>query len=442
MKIYKTGIARIRICFADERASRQSILQSKIGYKERGEDMIRQTWKMAWNAVCSNKMRTFLTMLGIIIGVAALIVLVSIANGATSSVSDSISSIGSDYLTVQITDDKENPLRLSEFTELFDDSAIEAAAPMARTSVTGKSGYTNGSMTIYGTTGAYFQIMDMELYCGRFLKQTDVNNNSYVIIITRDTAVEFFGHSDVEGESLALDGKNFLVVGVLSKDSSSQMGFSMGNSDDDSTQSVTLEGYIPYSTFTRIGSDALDITQLYVSSASEESMNEAKIAVEQIMLGRFKSDEDAFSIQSQSEIMDTVQEVSNTLSLMIGGIAAISLLVGGIGIMNIMLVSVTERTREIGIRKAIGATKESIMMQFLMEALIVSLAGCLAGILFSWIALQVIGLFMGDSMSFQMDMKVVWVSVIFSGIIGIVFGLYPANKAARKKPIEALRYTG
>lgn len=405
--------------------------------------MIKQTWKMAWNAVCANKMRTFLTMLGIIIGVAALIVLVSIANGATNSVSSSISSIGSNYLTVQITDDKENPLRLSEFSELFEEDAIAAAAPMARTSVTGKTGYTSGTMTIYGTTGAYFDIMNMELSYGRLLKQTDVDNNSYVIVITEDTAVEFFGHSDVEGESLALDGKAFLVVGVLSEDSSSQMGVSIVSSDDDdSTQSVTLEGYIPYSTFTRIGSNALDITQFYVSSASEESMDEAEAAVEQIMLSRLKSDEDAFSIQNQSEIMETVQEVSNTLSLMIGGIAAISLFVGGIGIMNIMLVSVTERTREIGIRKAIGASQESIMMQFLMEALLVSLAGCLAGIIFSWITLQIIGIFMGDSMSFQMDLQVAGISVIFSAIIGIVFGIYPANKAARKKPIDALRYSG
>lgn len=405
--------------------------------------MIKQTWKMAWSAVCSNKMRTFLTMLGIIIGVAALIVLVSIADGATTSVSSQISSIGSNYLTVQILDDKENPLRLSEFSGLFEDETIEAAAPMGRTSVTGKSGYTNGTMTIYGTTGAYFGIMDMELTAGRLLKQTDVENNSYVIVITEDTAVEFFGHSNVEGESLSLDGKNFQVVGVLTEGSSSG-GFSnaVAGSDDESTQTVVLEGYIPYSTLTRMGSNALDITQFYVSTTSEESMTQTENAVKKIMLKRFKSDEDAFYIQNQSEIMETMQEVNNTMSLMIGGIAAISLLVGGIGIMNIMLVSVTERTREIGIRKAIGAGRESIMMQFLMEAFIVSMAGCVAGILISWIILRIIGVFMGDSMSFSMDMKVAGIAVVFSAIIGIIFGLYPANKAARKKPIDALRYSG
>ena len=292
--------------------------------------MIRQTLKMAWNAVLANKMRTFLTMLGIIIGVAALIVLVSIANGATSSVSDQISSMWSNYLTVQIIDDKENPLRLSEFSELLENDAIEAVAPTARTSVTGKSGYTNGTMTLYGTTGAFFQIMNMELLCGRFLKQTDVDNNSYVIVITKDTAVEFFGHAEAEGENLSLDGKTFQVVGVLSEDSGPQTGFAIGSSDEGSTQSVTLEGYIPYSTCARMGSNTLDITQFYASSADEESMEQAKATVEQIMLKRFKSDEDAFSVQSQSEIMETMQEVNNTLSLMIGGIAAISLFVGGI----------------------------------------------------------------------------------------------------------------
>lgn len=402
-----------------------------------------QTWKMAWSAVNANKMRTFLTMLGIIIGVSSLIVLVSIADGASSSVAGQISSMGSDYLTVQISDDKENPLRLSEFSQLLEDEAIEDAAPFAQTSVTGKSGYTEGTVTLYGTTGSYFRIMDMELKTGRALKQTDVDNHSYVMVITEDTAIEFFGHTDVEGETISLNGNRFQVVGVLSDSSSLENSAAAASSEDeDSAQTTVLEGYIPYSTLTRIADNILDITQFYVSSPDEDTMDRTERAVEQIMMNRLDNDEDAFSIQSQSEVMETMQEVDNTMSLMMGGIAAISLLVGGIGIMNIMLVSVTERTREIGIRKAIGAGRSSIMLQFLMESVIVSMAGCFAGIGFSWILLKIIGKFMNGNMTFTMNVQVVWIAVAFSGFIGIVFGLYPANKAARKKPIEALRYSG
>lgn len=405
--------------------------------------MIGQTWKMAVSAVFANKMRTFLTMLGIIIGVAALVILVSIADGATTSVSDSISSIDSNYLTVQISDDKENPVRISEVYELFDDDAIETAAPIGRTSVTGESGYTSGSMTVYGTTGAYFDIMNTELAVGRTLKNVDVDNNSYVIVITYDTAVEFFGRAYAEGESISINGIDFKVVGVLSQDESAQSSMGvMSSSDDEESSSVTLEGYIPYSTLTRIGDTSLDITQFYVSAIDEDTMDNAEAAVEQIMLKRLNNDEDAFSIQNRSDVMEAMNEVTNTMSLMLGGIAAISLLVGGIGIMNIMLVSVTERTKEIGIRKAIGAGRGSIMAQFLMEAVIVSLAGCFVGIGFSWVALKVIGRFMSDSMSFSMNSSVVLIAVIFSAAIGIIFGLYPANKAAKKKPIDALRYTG
>lgn len=153
--------------------------------------MIWQTCKMSWAAVCANKLRTFLTMLGIIIGVSALIVLVSIADGASSSVSEQISDMGSSYLTVRVTDDKENPIRLNEFQELMDDEALEAAAPYGRTSVTAKSGYTSGTMSITGTTGSYFDIMNLELSSGRTLKQTDLDNNSLVVIISADTAIEF-----------------------------------------------------------------------------------------------------------------------------------------------------------------------------------------------------------------------------------------------------------
>ncbi len=404
--------------------------------------MVIQTGKMAWNAVCANKMRTFLTMLGIIIGVAALIILVSLADGAGNSVAEQIAGMGSNYLSVRISDNKENPLKYNEFLELFAAEEFADAAPVGRASVTAKTEYINNSLNVYGTSGGYFAIMNMDLRAGRILKQVDLQNRSNVIVLSYDTAVELFGRADVVGESLSLDGRAFLVTGVLSEESASPSSAMAIRSSDDSSETVVLEGYVPYTTLGQITDNVLEISQFYVSSADEDSMDLAEMKLEEILLGRFGNDEDAFDVQNQSEVMEAMAKTSNTMSMMLGGIAAISLLVGGIGIMNIMLVSVTERTKEIGIRKAIGAGKSSIMLQFLLEAVIVSLSGCLIGIICSWAALQVIGNIMGSALSVTMNVRVALLAVAFSAVIGIVFGLYPANKAANKKPIDALRYAG
>lgn len=408
-----------------------------------------QTLKMAWRAIRSNKMRTFLTMLGIIIGVTALIVLVSITNGATNEVMDQINSMGTDYLSVQISDDKDNPIRYRELTKLFEnEDDVADVSPIAQSSATGETSYTSGSVRLYGVSGGYFRIMGTEeTASGRTLKSTDLDNNNYVIVLSYDTAVEFFGHADAAGETLELDGRKFSVVGVLPEDAVtpgsqmtiSQSGSSGSGEDGSDSESVTLEGFIPYTTMSRISDNVLDISQFYVSASDSDSMDAAKESVTAVMLSRLSGDSDAFTVKSQSEIMEARSQISSTMSLLLGGIAAISLLVGGIGIMNIMLVSVTERTREIGIRKAIGATEGGILLQFLLEALIVSQAGCGIGILASEIILQTAGRYISSAAS--MDPEVAWIAVGFSALIGIVFGIYPARKAARKKPIEALRYS-
>lgn len=392
--------------------------------------MIFQSIKMAWNSIASNKMRSFLTMLGIIIGVASLIVLVSIANGATSSVTDTISAMGNNLLTVTIQDDKENPLRLSELSEFADGENISMTAPIAQTSVTAKSGYTSEDATVYGTTGAYYDIQGLELSAGRWLKKSDVDNNTYVVVLNAYAATQLIGRISCVGESISLDGKKYEIVGVLKEEENSLS----------SESNERLEAYIPYTSLTRLADNVLYVTSFYAASADEESMDAAENTLTQKMLDRFGDDEDAFSIVNQSAVMETMQSVTNTLAWMLGGIAAISLVVGGIGIMNIMLVSVTERTKEIGIRKAIGAGRGGIMAQFLIEALMVSMMGCLIGIGLSAVVLKIVGIFVSD-MSFSISPQVVAVAVGFSAFIGVIFGIYPANKAAKKHPIDALRFS-
>ena len=372
--------------------------------------MIFQSIKMAWSSITSNKMRTFLTMLGIIIGVASLIVLVSIADGAAGSVTEQISSMGTNLLTVSIQDDKENPLRLSELSDFADGEMVSMAAPFAQTSVTAKSGYTSDSMTVYGTTGAYRKIQGLTLGNGRWLNKADVDNHTYVVVLNAYAATQLIGRTNCIGESISLDGKKYQVIGVLQEE---QSGIS-------SQESERMEAYIPYTSLTRLSDSVLYVTTFYAASADENSMEAAEAALTQKMLERFGNDEDAFTIVNQSTVMETMQSVNSTLAWMLGGIAAISLVVGGIGIMNIMLVSVTERTKEIGIRKAIGAGQGSILAQFLIEALMVSMMGCMTGIGLSVLILKVAGMLVSD-MSFTVSPQVTLLAVGFSALIGVVF---------------------
>ena len=391
--------------------------------------MMQQSVKMAWKSISSNKMRSFLTMLGIIIGVLALVVLVSLVSGATSSVNDQISSMGANLIQVSVMDDKDKPVKLSDLEDLAEEEEIRETAPVAQINSTASSTYAEETAVVYGTTGAYSDIMQQELYSGRFLKNTDVDNHTNVAVINAGLATEVLGRMDVVGETIKLDGVSYMVVGVLQAD------------DSDTSTTQTYEAYIPYTSLVRLtDSVSMEITSFYVSAVSEESLDPAEKVVTEMLMERFDQDEDAFTVINQSTIMEAMESVNSILSLLLGGIAGISLLVGGIGIMNIMLVSVTERTREIGIRKAIGAGRGVIMLQFIIEALMISLMECAIGILLSWITLQVISVIGKDSMTFALSPGVVWIAVAFSILIGVVFGIYPANKAAKKKPIDALRY--
>ncbi len=394
-----------------------------------------QSFKMALKSISGNKFRAFLTMLGIIIGVMALVILVSLVNGATSTVTDTISSLGSDLVSVTVSDDKGSPITLDTLDEWMDEEGIGLAAPYGSASVTGKYGSTSDSVTVYGTTPAYADIQGLSVLLGRFLKSTDVDNNNYVCVITETTATTLIGYTDCVGEELSLDGLKFTVVGVLEEDDSSLTSSLMGDS---------LTAYIPYTTLMRLSSTvSSSITSFYVSAEDGSDMEAAEEAVTALLLERFEEDEDAFTVTTSDVLEEAMSSVTSILAVLLGGIAAISLIVGGIGIMNIMLVTVTERTREIGIRKAIGASRGVILQQFLLESVVLCMLGCAIGIFLSWGVLQIISVVVSSlSMSFSMEMNVVFIAVAFCFAIGVIFGLYPANKAAKLPPIEALHYGG
>ena len=390
---------------------------------------------MAIKSISGNKMRSFLTMLGIIIGVMALVILVSLVSGATGNVTNTISSLGSDQITVRISDNKGNPVSVQDLSKWMQEDVFGRIAPTSSESVTAKYGNEAGTLTVYGTTAPYGDIQKLEVLVGRFLKTADEENVSFVCVINETAATELVGYADCLDEEIRLNGQRFRVVGVLKDDDTSLTSV---------FRSGSLVAYIPHSALIRLSETVTsEITSFYVSAGTGKTVDEAKERLTEILKERFDQDSDAFTVSSQNALESALSSVTSILAVLLGGIAAISLIVGGIGIMNIMLVTVTERTREIGIRKAIGASRGMILTQFLVEAVVVCMLGCALGILGSWGVLQLITTVVsGLSISFQMSGSVVLIAVLFCFFIGIVFGLYPANKAARMAPIDALHYGG
>lgn len=383
-----------------------------------------QAMRLALGAIWSNKLRSFLTMLGVIIGVFAVVALVSLGQGATSRVTEQVQGMGSNLITLYIRG--RGPLSSLTYDEAMDlaaRSGVRAVAPVVNGQVTVKYGNQSASTTLEGTTPDYPSVRSYNIEWGRFLAPVDIQNRQKVAVLGADVVETLFAGTNPLGREIRIDGTAFTVVGVLEK-----KGTSMGGSNDDKV-------IIPVSTAQRLLRDA-GVRTVYIQAESPEAVNQVVAGLEAVMQRRFR-DEDAYRVFNQAEILDTVSQVTGTLTLMLGGIAGISLLVGGIGIMNIMLVSVTERTREIGITKALGAKKRDILWQFLVESAVISGLGGLVGLLLGYGLVRTISKFTGLTAVFSP--QVVAVAVLFSLFVGVFFGIYPANKAANLNPIEALR---
>ncbi len=380
---------------------------------------------MALKSITASKMRTFLTMLGIIIGVCAVIVLVSVVQGSTGSITESIESLGANSITVMFTGrNSSKKVSYEEMQEFMADNEeyISYVVPSLTMRSTVKYKSENLTSTVTGTTSDYITVKNRDISNGRFITDMDIERRRRVAVIGSYNAQELFGFDDPIDKQIKLNNEIYTVVGVFEDISDSEEG-----SDDD----VVI---IPYSSGRTIFKTS-KIRSYIVWASSYENVEEATTRVKNFLYSKFK-DEDEYSVISVASMMDSLNEITGMMTLLTAGIAGISLVVGGIGIMNIMLVSVTERTREIGIRKAIGAKRMSIMAQFLIEAAIVSCMGGVVGIVIGTAGSVILGN--------MMDIKAfpnVWVMLgafLFSAVIGIFFGWAPANKASKLNPIDAL----
>jgi putative ABC transport system permease protein len=400
--------------------------------------------KEALESLNANRMRASLTILGIVIGVAAVIAMLAVGTGAQDSILGSISGIGTNLLFVfqgnlQEEVRNEQPLTMNDVNALgdvFQAPHVEAVAPVVYGTVNVTFGGESSSPEVYGVTPDYQNVRNYNLLEGSFITDENVNGRASVALIGPDVADKLFGtRTLLTGETIRIDGQPFRVIGVLEP----KGGGSFGSQDN-----VVL---VPITTarvrLLERDRDQVDI--VYVQALNSDDVPQATEEISQILRLRHHSEvgADDFTVFSQDDFLSVAGTITNILTIFLGGIAAISLLVGGIGIMNIMLVSVTERTKEIGLRKALGARKSDILLQFLTESSLLSLFGGVIGIIVGWLIAFVIGKVAtasGTPFTPTVGLNAILLATLFSTAVGLFFGIYPANRAANLEPVEALRY--
>ena len=385
-----------------------------------------QSVKMAKKSILGNKARSALTMLGIIIGVASVILLTGIGNGATKMISDSISSMGTKLITVNLTKiSGTRTVDMDDITEYISSKPelYSSITPYITSNAQVKVGTENYSASLEGTDPNYETIRNVSLASGRFINENDVEKRSKVVVVGMYVQTELFGGMSPIGEKIKINGENFTVIGVYETVGSTVSEYSDGN--------VT----IPYTTAMRFIKNK-NISTYYLEASTEDNVESAVDDIE-IFLTRKLGNDDGYNVSNIAEMLDTMNEMMGTMTAMLAGIAGISLVVGGIGVMNIMTVSVSERTREIGIRKAIGARTSDILMQFLIESVMLSALGGIIGIILGFAFKAAVEALL--SMDYVIKGSMVLLSFGFSLFIGVFFGIAPARKAARLHPIEALR---